>query len=99
MSKAPLLSKLLPLPNVAWNEETRNLYHQFAPNLEFPHLDALFEKVIVSGQHVIANGLGSHPHYGPTQGAPSTSCVFSDTLLSLGPNGWDGGNCKSTRWL
>ncbi|MEC4672924.1 MAG: PAS domain-containing protein [Nitrospirota bacterium] len=57
--------KTLAISNVAWNEETRNLYDQLAPNLELSHLDALFEKVIVSGQHVIANGPGSNPRCGP----------------------------------
>ena len=52
------------ITNIAWNEETRKLYNQFAPNLEFTNLDNLFGKVIVSGQHVIANSPSSDPRRG-----------------------------------
>jgi PAS domain S-box-containing protein len=47
--------------NVAWNEETRALYNQFAPNLEFTNLGILFGKVLTTGKHVIANSLSSDP--------------------------------------
>jgi PAS domain S-box-containing protein len=43
------------ITNIAWNEETRTLYEQHAPNLEFHNLNTLFGYVLSSGKSVISN--------------------------------------------
>jgi len=43
------------ISDIAWNEETRRLYKENAPNLEFRNLDTLFGQVMVTGKPVIAN--------------------------------------------
>jgi len=43
------------ITNIAWNEETRTLYNQHAPNLEFYNLNTLFGYVLSSGKSIISN--------------------------------------------
>ena len=43
------------ISNIAWNDETRELYKRMAPNLEFFNLDTLFGVVLKTGEQVIAN--------------------------------------------
>ncbi|MFA9561728.1 MAG: PAS domain S-box protein, partial [Nitrospirota bacterium] len=50
--------------NIAWNQETRELYERFAPNLEFFNLNTLFGKVITTGQPVLANDPMNDPRSG-----------------------------------
>ena len=43
------------ITNIAWNEETREIYDRFAPNMEFFNLNTLFGKVLTTGEYVISN--------------------------------------------
>ena len=43
------------ITNIAWNEETRQLYDRLAPNFEFFNLNTLFGNVLTTGEYVIAN--------------------------------------------
>ncbi|MDX2347834.1 MAG: PAS domain S-box protein, partial [Nitrospirota bacterium] len=52
------------ITNIAWNQETRELYERFAPNLEFFNLNTLFGKVITTGQPVLANDPMNDPRSG-----------------------------------
>jgi PAS domain S-box-containing protein len=52
------------ITNIAWNQETRELYERFAPNLEFFNLNTLFGKVITTGQPVLANDPINDPRGG-----------------------------------
>ncbi len=52
------------ISDIAWNEKTRALFDQLAPNLEFYNLQTLFGSVITSGRPVIAN----HPAEDPRRG-------------------------------
>ncbi len=56
------------ITNIAWNEETRNLYTDLAPNFEFFNLNTLFGHVLTSGECVIANTPSTDPRRG---GLPS----------------------------
>ncbi len=47
--------KTQAISNVAWNAETREMYEQFAPNLEFFNLHTLFGAVMTTGEPVITN--------------------------------------------
>jgi GAF domain-containing protein len=47
--------KTQAITNIAWNQETRELYERFAPNLEFFNLKTLFGAVMTTGQPVLAN--------------------------------------------
>ena len=59
-----LYLKTHAITNIAWNQETRELYERSAPNLEFYNLDTLFGEVLRTGQPVIAND----PHNDPRKG-------------------------------
>ena len=52
------------ITNIAWNQETRDLYDKLAPNFEFDNLQTLFGTVISSGQPIIAND----PQHDPQRG-------------------------------
>lgn len=52
------------ITNIAWNEETRNLYAAFAPNMKFSNLENLFGYVITSGKHIISNNPATDPRSG-----------------------------------
>jgi signal transduction histidine kinase/ActR/RegA family two-component response regulator len=54
------------ISNIAWNEQTRALYLQRAPNLEFRNLKSLFGVVMTSGAPVIANDPATDPRSGGT---------------------------------
>ncbi len=79
-AEGELYLKAHAITNIAWNAETRALYEQRAPNLEFFNLKTLFGEVMTTGQPVIANdplndprrgGLPSgHPHMGAFLGLP-----------------------------
>lgn len=56
--------KTQAITNIAWNQETRELYERFAPNLEFFNLNTLFGKVISTGQPVVANDPMNDPRSG-----------------------------------
>lgn len=43
------------ITDIAWNDETRQLYKKYAPNLEFRNLETLYGAVIKTGEPVIAN--------------------------------------------
>jgi len=52
------------ITNIAWNDETRELYNRMAPNLEFHNLDTLFGAVLKTGELVIANDPATDPRSG-----------------------------------
>jgi PAS domain S-box-containing protein len=52
------------ITNIAWNQETRELYERYAPNLEFFNLKTLFGAVITTGQPVLANDPINDPRGG-----------------------------------
>ena len=56
--------KTQAITNIAWNQETRDLYERLAPNLEFFNLNTLFGKVITTGQPVVANDPMNDPRRG-----------------------------------
>ena len=56
--------KTQAITNIAWNQETREMYERFAPNLEFFNLNSLFGKVITTGQPVVANDPMNDPRRG-----------------------------------
>ncbi len=56
--------KTQAITNIAWNQETRELYERFAPNLEFFNLKTLFGAVITTGQPVLANDPMNDPRGG-----------------------------------
>ncbi len=59
------------ISNIAWNEATRALFAERAPNLEFKNLETLFGAVITSGQPVISNDPATDPRRsGPPPGHP-----------------------------
>lgn len=89
------------ITNIAWNEETRNLYNQYAPNLEFTNLENLFGKVITTGKPVIANNPGMDTRSGGLpQGHPPLNAFLGvpffhgDKLVGMAgisnrPGGYD----------
>ncbi len=52
------------ITNIAWDDETRRLWAQQAPNFEFTNLQTLFGAVIVTGEAVVANDPASDPRRG-----------------------------------
>ena len=56
--------KTQAITNIAWNQETRELYDRFTPNLEFFNLNTLFGKVITTGQPVLSNDPMNDPRGG-----------------------------------
>ena len=52
------------ISNIAWNEETQELYTRLAPTLEFFNLETLFGAVITTGKPVIANDPKNDPRGG-----------------------------------
>ncbi len=78
------------ITNIAWNEETRKLYAEFAPNINFTSLDNLFGNVITSGKHVISNHPTDDPRRGGLpQGHPALNAFLGvpfydgDTLVGM----------------
>lgn len=64
--------KTQAISNVAWNAETREMYEQYAPNLEFFNLRTLFGAVLTTGNPVIANDpMNDVRRGGLPQGHPS----------------------------
>ena len=69
--KGELYLKTHAITNIAWNQETRELYERSALNLEFYKLNPLFGEVLNTGQPVIANDpytdhrRGGHPEGHP----------------------------------
>lgn len=61
--------KTLAITNIAWNDETRRLYEERAPQgMEFHNLKTLFGAVLVTRQPVIANDA---PHDSRSGGLPA----------------------------
>ncbi|MCZ4320632.1 PAS domain S-box protein [Pseudomonas anguilliseptica] len=59
---APFL-RTFAISNIAWDAQSRAFYAAHAPQgLEFRNLDTLFGQVIRSGQMLISNDPGNHPH-------------------------------------
>jgi PAS domain S-box-containing protein len=56
------------ITDIAWNQETRDLYDRLAPNLEFFNLRTLFGAVITGGKPLISNDPSADPRRG---GLPS----------------------------
>ena len=53
------------ITNIAWNEETRRLYEEYAPlGMEFFNLNTLFGSVITTGKPVITNEPSKDPRRG-----------------------------------
>ena len=52
------------ITNIAWDDATRALYAQYAPNFDFHNLDTLFGAVVTSGEPVIANDPANDPRSG-----------------------------------
>ena len=61
--KPPFL-KTHAVTNIAWDQETTELYEKYAPSLEFHNFDNLFGHVITSGQPVISNRPDLDPQIG-----------------------------------
>ena len=64
--------KTQAISNVAWNQETRQLFERSAPNLEFFNLQTLFGSVITTGKPVVSNDPFNDPRAGGVpKGHPS----------------------------
>lgn len=89
------------ITDIAWNEETRQLYENHAPNMEFFNMRTLFGTAIMTGEPVFANdpahdprrgGLPKgHPHMASFAGLP---LHFGKQLVGLiglsnRPGGYD----------
>ena len=62
--RSPYL-KTRAISNIAWNDETRELYEKKSPSgMDFFNLETLFGQVISSGEPVIANSPGEDPRRG-----------------------------------
>ena len=59
-----LYLKTHAITNIAWNQETRELYERSAPNLELYNLNTLFGEVLNTGEPVIANDPQNDPRGG-----------------------------------
>ncbi|MDT8317272.1 MAG: PAS domain S-box protein [bacterium] len=74
---APYL-KLMALTNIAWNEETRALFHRFREDgMEFRNMNTLFGAVVKTGEVVISNDPENDPRSGglPTGHPPLNSFI------------------------
>ncbi len=67
------------ITNIAWNEETKALYEEKAPNLEFYNLDNLFGQVIKTSEMVIAND----PQHDPRSGGRPVGLPDMHAFLGL----------------
>ena len=56
--------KTQAITNIAWNQETRDLYDRLAPEFEFFNLATLFGQVLKTGAYVIANDPATDPRRG-----------------------------------
>lgn len=76
--------KTYAITNIAWNDETRRFYDQYAPdNMEFFNLKTLFGAVITSGQAVIANDPGNDPRAsGLPEGHPPLRAFMGIPIIS-----------------
>jgi PAS domain S-box-containing protein len=93
--------KTQAITNIAWNQETRELYDRFAPNLEFFNLKTLFGAVITTGQPVLANDPindprgGGHPvGHPPLRAFLGLPFYYGDRLVGMAgianrPGGYD----------
>ncbi|WP_139558188.1 ATP-binding protein [Methylotetracoccus oryzae] len=74
------------LSNVAWNDESRDLYRQHAARgLALRKLDSLFGHVLVTGQPIIANDPASDPRRGGLPpGHPGLRCFMGLPIYSGG---------------
>lgn len=52
------------ITNIAWNDETRQIYQRYAPNMEFRNLKTLFGAVMTEGKPVISNDPATDPRRG-----------------------------------
>jgi PAS domain S-box-containing protein len=70
--------KVHSLTNIAWNQETRDLYDREARNgLEFHNLDTLFGHAMRTGEVVIANDAPNDPRRGGLpSGHPHMACFL-----------------------
>ena len=56
--------KTQAISNIAWNQETQDLYDRLAPEFEFFNLATLFGQVLKTGAYVIANDPATDPRRG-----------------------------------
>jgi PAS domain S-box-containing protein len=72
------------ISDIAWNDETRRFYDQYAPDsMEFFNLKTLFGTVITSGQAVIANDPDSDPRAGGLpDGHPALRAFMGIPIIS-----------------
>ena len=56
--------RTLAMSNVAWDDRTRSLWAQHAPNFEFMNLETLFGAVMLTGKPVLANDPADDPRRG-----------------------------------
>ena len=78
------------ITDIAWNEETRKLYEDFAPNMEFFNLKTLFGAAMTTKQPVIANDPANDPRRGGLpNGHPGMDCFlglplhYGDEMVGL----------------
>jgi PAS domain S-box-containing protein len=93
--------KTQAITNIAWNQETRELYDRFAPNLEFFNLKTLFGAVITTGQPVLSNDPINDPRGGgqpighpPLRAFLGLPFYYGDRLVGMAgianrPGGYD----------
>ena len=98
--KPPFL-KTHAVTNIAWDQETTELYEKYAPSLEFHNFDNLFGHVITSGQPVISNRPDLDPRRGglpkghpPLHAFLGIPLYFGDQLIGMvgvanRPGGYD----------
>jgi PAS domain S-box-containing protein len=73
------------ISNIAWNEETRDLFRRFAPTMEFRNVRTLFGEVMRTGEPVIANDPASDPRRGGLpEGHPPLDAFLGVPLLHGG---------------
>ena len=65
---APFL-RTYAITDIAWNQESRDLYEKYAPTMEFYNLKTLFGAVMTTGKPVIANDPATdHATWRPSPG-------------------------------
>lgn len=70
------------ITNIAWNDETSQLYEREAPHMEFRNLKSLFGAVMTSQSPVIANEPAADPRRGGLpEGHPPLNCFLGLPLF------------------
>ena len=77
--------KIHAITNIAWNEETRELYEKYKNlGMEFYNLETLFGAVLTSGEPVIANNPSTDPRRGGLPGGHPPLDSFLGIPLKVG---------------